>query len=430
LGYIIDAVHASVLALCRSSVVQHQQQEPADQGMNFVYAVDYDDEHDAAYTSDEALEPAVQQIMTFSTWLPDQQQEIHHGRPCHHRRHQQHQQTVPGPVQHAQHAVHDIAAAVPADADVLLAAASHAWQHAQQVAARFAAADAAETAELVVELEASIDRMSKTSDAADEVIDRRWEVFDIGDSQMWSTAVADHINPARVYEPTADVDRYELPDYDDVFGLLPADPAADSAGIPDDDDIGFIVPEHNAANNMAIFGVASPSEVAAAAAAAGPGMQFDTGCSWEGLLEWLSAAPFEPVNSQKAAAVLLVGCTLMVLVSFLFSIVDLRAAVHSATAAAAAADSDADDAPPCRPQPPAGAAPLRTCKSAFGGCAAFAAAGAAVPSAADDLSKPLLSDAEDDLEAAVGRTRPSGSLPLALQKFYNPMHYQQLPDTA
>jgi hypothetical protein len=223
-----------------------------------------------------------------------------------------------------------------------------------------------------------------------------------------------------------------------------------AAAAHDNFDIGLLIlPEDNAANNLALFGVRTPSEVsAAAAAAAADGAGADE--PWYGMLEWLSAAPymspFDNIDPQQAAAVLLVGCTLMVFIVFLFSIVNLRAAVHSAAAAAAAAAADAGNSSSSNSsrsaRMPAGAMPLRTRKSAFG-CSAVAAAAAAAAAAvavrsgygvqgstaADDLSQPLLVDAADDVEAAVLQAQPSAVLAAALQKFYNPMHYQQLPDS-
>lgn len=211
-----------------------------------------------------------------------------------------------------------------------------------------------------------------------------------------------------------------------------------AAAAHDTFDIGLLIlPEDNAANNLALFGVRTPAEVAAAAEGAeaeGP---------WAGMLEWLSASPFlspfDSIDPQRAAAVLLVGCTMMVFIAFLFSIVDLRVAVHSAAAAAAASGSSSSHSSRSA-RMPAGAAALRTRKSAVG-CRAVAAAAAAAAAAAmgsgcvvqgsaaaEELSQPLLIDVGDDIEAAVVQAQPSAVLAPAMQKFYNPMHYQQLPD--
>lgn len=251
-----------------------------------------------------------------------------------------------------------------------------------------------------------------------------------------------------------------------VVGMLPADPslAAASAAAapypaePDEDDIGmFISPDDQAANNnMLLSGgkrggadSSSSSSVANAWSAA--------------MLEWMSVAPLEQLDAAKAAAVLLVGCTLMVLVAFIVSVVDLRATVHAtATAAPKPARTVAGGSNSSGSSRGGGSssynvvAPLRTRKSAFGGCSsssASATAAAVVAAAAasmgattsssgccdvDDLSMPLLLDADED-DSCVADTAadveapraavvgPSASLPRVLQKFYNPLHYQVLP---
>jgi hypothetical protein len=211
-------------------------------------------------------------------------------------------------------------------------------------------------------------------------------------------------------------------------------------------DIGVLASADNiAADNLALFGVRTPEEVAAAAAAARPAVHFHTSSSsWANMLEMLSTAQSPSYEAQQAAAVLLVGCTLMVFIMFLFSVADLRAAVAGESAAAAAASAAAAGSSKTASFTPV--RPLRTCKpsSAFAGCSAIAAAAvaavgggcgvqcapaAADGDAADDLSMPLLLDCDDDIEAAVLEPRAAAVLPPALQKFYNPMHYQQLPDS-
>lgn len=484
-------------------VTQQQQHS------NIEYSVDYSYEADPVYASDEAEERAMEQVMTFNTYFPARRQ---HGHPCHQQR--QHHAMMPRPA--AARAVHDAATAVAAaaagaaDADVLVSAASQAWTQAQHVASRLAAADAAETAELITELEATMERMAAAeagaaAAAAPDAFDRRWDKFDRGlflGSALWSELVADVIDPLRRY--VSGLDDYEpLGDdsfngssssngehgaYSDVnsvsagewehedpllqqLGLLPADPAplpADADGFStswersEEFDIGqLLLPEDNAPNNLALFGVRTPAEVAAVAAAAaaaaaegGAGLE-DGGESgpWSGMLDWLSAAPylspFDNIDPQKAAAALLGGCTLMVFVAFLFSIVDMRNTVHTAAAAAAAAaggccssHSSSGDRPL-----PAGVAPLRTrARRAYACSGAVAAAAAAMGSAcagarscagcvvpgagADELCRPLLVDVQDDLEAAVLPAQHSVALAPALQKFYNPLHYQALPDHA
>jgi hypothetical protein len=245
-------------------------------------------------------------------------------------------------------------------------------------------------------------------------------------------------------------DQYHLCSHDDshsasLLFMCTGVPAGHHAGqhdvaAHDNIDIGLLIlPEDNAANNLALFGVRTPAEVAAAAtAAAAEGAEAEE--PWSSFLEWLSASPylspFDNVNPQQAAAVLLVGFTLVVFIAFLFSIVDLRAAVQSAAAAAAAGNSSSQRSRSARM--PAGAVPLRTRKSAFG-CSAVATAAAAVAmacgsggqgsAAVNNLSQPLLFDEADDVEAAVVQAQPSAVLAPSLQKFYNPMHYQQLPDS-
>jgi hypothetical protein len=221
---------------------QQQQPEPAEPGTNYVYSVDYSDEGGSPYTTDEADERAMEQVMTYSTYFPDMQmQQQHTGKPCHH----QHMQLWQ--IAHQQHitasAAAAPAAAVAADVDVLAAAADHAWHKAQQVAARLAAADAEETSELVAELEAAMDKLTAAEHTASAVIDRRWGRSDHRlDGSLWSELVADYINPARRY--FSGMDDYilsdvsssygsdsssrqaedEFPDYEDSLGLLPADP--------------------------------------------------------------------------------------------------------------------------------------------------------------------------------------------------------------
>lgn len=463
---------------CRSSgILAQQQQAAADQDTNIEFAIDYSDENDPVYTSDEADERAVEQVMTYSTYFPVMQMHQHrhqHGKPCHHQQH--HVQ----PLHHAVHAaVQDVtaaaaaaAAAHAADADMLMAAASYAWQKAQQVASRLAAADAAETAELVAELEATIDRLTDAEDAANDIIDHRWDRFDHGaSSSLWSEVVADYINPARQYLSRLDD---LIPSHSshsgsfsgsngeqvaleasgleegDPLGLLPGDLSAHQHMLAgqheeaDNFDIGLLLyPEDNTANNLALFGVRTPEEVAAAAAAAeAAGADLAGPSAWSSMLDWLSAAPylspFDNINPQKAAAVLLVGCTAMVFVAFLFSIVDLRAAVHAAAVGAAEGGHGSSR----RARIATGTVLLRTRKAGAGfTCSAVAAAAAAAmgsacgvqgsnPGActAEELSKPLLIDSEDDIEAAVLQAQPSAVLAPVLQKFYNPMHYQTLPD--
>lgn len=218
------------------------------------------------------------------------------------------------------------------------------------------------------------------------------------------------------------------------------------AGGGDIFDIGVLASADNiAADNLALFGVRTPEEVAAAAAAARPAVHFHTSSSsWANMLEMLSTPQSPTFEAQQAAAVLLVGCTLMVFIMFLFSVADLRAAVAGESAAAAAAAACTAHSSRVWSYTPV--RPLRTRKpsSAFAGCSAVAAAAVAavgggcgvqrapagaVDDTADDLSMPLLLDCEDDIETAVLEPRAAAVLPPVLQKFYNPIHYQQLPDS-
>jgi len=447
--------------------------------------VDYE-ENESPFYSDESGS-SDSQVMTYSTYYPHS----HSSKPCHHR----HDLTV-NTVQDTVAA----AAADAADADVLASAASHAWQRAKQLIARLAAADAAATAELITELETTLQHMDQAQLAADTVIDHRWEQFDGPSSSLVQEILANYIDPALQlvsgsdYDPQEDSaaqQQQQQQEQDDIIivddgsngafpydqqhfdpmeffstkpARLPADPAPGSAhaagflaGIPDEDDIGLLIlPEDNAANNLALFGVRSPEEVAAIGAAAAPGAQYsadDSVSVWHSSrLEWLSAAPFQPLDTEKAAAVLIVVATLMVFAAFLINLIDLRATVHAAAAGAAAAahasGANSSSSSGYIVAVPAGAMPLRTRKATgFSSCSAVAAVAAAAAAAAgaamgvqqqgsglghdaSELSRPLLQDSgdENDLEAAAVQAQPSSGLPPTLQKFYNPLHYQQLPD--
>lgn len=418
---------------------QQQQQQHGRQGqqsLNIEMSVDYSEEYDEHF--DIASKPAA----THST--PGQ---LQHKRPS---------KSVsgsadPSPASSGTHAA----------ADAVVAAMGDAWRKAQQIATRLASAGSDEAAELVAELEAAMDSVAEVEAAASTVIDpidHRWEVFE-RNSPPWSVSRADIIDPVRLYasglddyEPfdasgVSDDASHDL-DYDDFVALLPGDPplpkhtreahsgATHTTSTPAVDDVGMLIlPEDNAANNLALFGASTPAEAT---------QHEHAESEWGSMLQSLLPAPIDVAGALQALAVLLAGSTLMVLVAFAFSLMDLQATaqdIQDTTADNSSADSMCSSGADTAVVHGARAARLRLHRSLFSHnntaavAAAFAASGlggtclsqdSLDPSEVAALTEPLLSDCAD-VEAPFLDAQQSSTLPPSVQKFFNPLHYQQLP---